>query len=144
MHTLSTTPRCFSITAIVDHPPPYAFVSRVTNQSLRSAVLPRMYSPASVISLPPAWLNFWNAQLPSLEPSGLSLGNNTWHKMMYCALHCTDLSILWDCSSVSRSFTLTRDTQMTGLLIRSLSSKSRVQISRVSLCLGSGRSNVVV
>jgi len=56
---------------------------------------------------------------------------------MYCALHCTDLSVLWDCSSVSRSFTSIRDTQMTRLLIRSLSSKSRVQISRVSPCLGS-------
>ena len=54
---------------------------------------------------------------------------------MYCVLHCTDLSVLWDCSCVSRSFTWIRDTQMTRLLIRSLSFESRVQIGRVSLCL---------
>ena len=46
--SFSTTPRSFSITTVVDHPAPYVYVSRVTNRSLRPAILPRMYPPASL------------------------------------------------------------------------------------------------
>ena len=83
--------------------------------------------------MPPAWSNFWNAQSPVLEPFGLSLGKGTQHETMYCTLHRTDLSVC-NLSCVSHLFTSIRDRQVTKLSIRSLSSKSRVQIGRVSLC----------
>jgi hypothetical protein len=58
--------------------------------------------------------------------------------MKRCIVHYTVLTCLFfDChlSCVSHLFTSIRDTQVTRLSIRSLSSKSRVQIGRVSLCL---------